>query len=44
VREAAADDYRFSTLVKGIVRNSTFRMSVAPEAATAIAAPETASL
>jgi hypothetical protein len=44
VREAAADDYRFSTLVKGIVRNPVFRMSVAPDAATAIAVPETASL
>jgi hypothetical protein len=44
VREAAADDYRFSTLVKGIVANPAFRMSVAPDAATAIAVPETAAL
>ncbi len=47
VRTAAADDYRFSTLVKGIVQNPAFRMSVVPETvtdATATAAPETARL
>lgn len=46
VRGAEADDYRFSTLVKGIVRSSAFRMSVVPELtnATPAAVPETASL
>src|SRR5690606_24097171 len=32
VREAAADDYRFAALVKGIVNSDQFRMQEAPEA------------
>ena len=46
VRGAQADEYRFSTLVKGIVRSPAFRMSVVPELteATSSAVPETARL
>ena len=47
VRTAAADDYRFSTLVKSIIVSSTFRMSVVPEVSQEVAPeemPETASL
>jgi len=31
VREAAADDYRFSTLIKGIVNTTQFRFAVVPD-------------
>ena len=45
VSGAAAEDYRFSALVKGIVGSTAFRMSVVPELTVAPAAvPETASL
>ncbi len=32
VRNAAADDYRFSALVRGIVKSVPFRMRMAPDA------------
>jgi hypothetical protein len=45
VRDAANDDYRFSSLVKGIVQSSAFRMSIVPELTdNSVAAPDTASL
>jgi hypothetical protein len=31
VRQAAADDYRFSTLIKGIVNTTQFRFAVVPD-------------
>jgi len=31
VRDAARDDYRFSSIVMGIVRSDPFRMRMAPE-------------
>jgi hypothetical protein len=36
VREAAKDDYRFSALVRGIVRTAAFQMRTKPEAATPV--------
>lgn len=47
VRTAAADDYRFSTLVKSIIGSATFRMSIVPEVSQQVVpeeTPETASL
>jgi Protein of unknown function (DUF1585) len=35
VRGAAANDYRFSTIVQAVVRSDQFRMLRAPEAAAA---------
>ena len=33
VRQAAADDYRFSTLIKGIVNTTQFRFALVPDPA-----------
>jgi len=45
VRDAAQDDYRFSSLVKGIVQSPAFRMSIVPELTdTSVTVPDTASL
>jgi mono/diheme cytochrome c family protein len=38
VRGAAADDYRFSALVQGVVRSEQFRMRRVPQAATNVTA------
>jgi hypothetical protein len=36
VRDAARDNYRFSSLVRGIVRTAAFQMRTKPEAAAAV--------
>ena len=38
VRESAPTQYKFSSLVMGIVKSPTFQMNMKPEAAQAVAA------